>query len=516
MNPRGTTVSSLRFSLGWLLRIAMLALALALGGCASVDIRGTQIKGPNDGAVVIRVLPNVQSSSQFFKNWQFLKLARAPQAGESSEVEYAVLPKTDAASRSAIYAGTLPPGQYRFVQFSAQQCGYMCVSSLLEVAPKFSRFEVKPGQITDLGVLVQTDPYDGSRRVMLTHESAGSSALTPELVREVLPDLLPMMSRPRLSWLAESVPSPMAAMHQSAIQHSYGLLSPRETEDGAFLYGTANGVVGRWKPGASHQSHDIGERVSVDSVLVLPDERWMAAGEFSTVKISGDRGRTWQSVRGDLPLGLVVDLNLWRDSVILTLMQGKLVKVYSAPAGSDQWKLVAEHTTDVNLFFDVQGVRPQSLLLGDVLVTTIPGRQLSVLDLSSGRAELRPLPGAIQMFSASADGVLRCRCISVIKVDPYESHDLGKTWVESTASRFMMMPAFRDKLNGVAFKGGFMSPSKFAYTRDGGATWVETTEAPFYFHQLFYSRDGSKAYAATMLGNLWQTENDGQTWQAIK
>ena len=516
MTPRFATAAPDAFSLTWLLRFALLALALALGGCASVEVRDTKIRNASDGAVVIRVLPNVQSSSQFFKNWQSLTLARVPQSGEGAEVTYAVSPKLDAASRSAIYAGTLPPGQYRFVQFSAQQCGAMCVSSWLTVGPKFSRFEVKPGQITDLGVLVQTDTQDGTRRAVLTHEAPGDHPLSAELFSEVLPDLLPMMSRPRLSWSPETVPAPMAAMQKAAIQLSHGFVSPRETEDGAFLYGTANGVVGRWKPGASHQAHDIGERVSVDSVLVLPDSRWMAAGEFSTVKVSGDRGRTWQSVRGNLPLGLVVDLNLWRDKVLLTLTQGSLVKVYSAPAGTDQWSLVAEHTTDVNWFFDVQGVRPQSLLVGDVLVTTIPGRQLSVLDLPSGRAELRKLPGAVQMFSASADGVLRCRCIAVIKVDPYESHDLGKTWVDSTASRFMMMPAFRDKLNGVAFKGGFMSPSRFTYTRDGGATWVETTEAPHSFQQLFYSRDGRKAYAATVFGNLWVTENDGQSWQAIK
>jgi hypothetical protein len=260
----------------WLRGLVLLGLALSLGGCATVEIRDTKTRNANDGALVIRVLPNVQSSSQFFKNWQSLKLARSPQTGETQEVEYAVSPKTDAASRSAIYAGTLPPGQYRFVQFSAQQCGYMCVSSWLNVDPKFSRFEIKSGQITDLGVLVQTDPQDGSRRTALTHDLAGDSGLTPELVREMFPDLLPMMSSPRLSWGMESLPSPMAAMHKAAIQTSYGFVAPRETDDGAFLYGSANGVVGRWKPGVARQAFDIGERVSVDSVLVLPDSRWMA------------------------------------------------------------------------------------------------------------------------------------------------------------------------------------------------------------------------------------------------
>ena len=500
----------------WLRGLVLLALAIALSGCASVEHRDTRIRSSNDGAVIIRVLPNVQSSSQYFRNWHALKLARAPRAGETAEVEYQVRPAIYAASRTAIYAATLPPGRYRFVEFSAQSCGYMCISSMLSVSTKFSQFEVKPGQITDLGVLVQTDPQDGSRGVALTHEQRGNNELTLEIVREVFPDLSPMMSSPRLSWSMGSVPTPMAALHKAAIRDSYGFVAPRETEGGAFLFGTANGVVGLWKPGNARQGFDIGERVSVDSVLVLPDSRWMAAGEFSVVKISHDRGKTWQTVRGNLPLGLVVDLNLWRDNVVLTMSQGGVVKIYRAPVAGDQWQLVASHATDVNWFFDVQGVRPQSILLGDVLVTTIPGRQLSVLDLNSGRAELRKLPGAVQMFSASADGVLRCRCLSVIAVNPYESNDLGKTWVESTASRFMLMPAFRDARNGVAFKGGFMSPSKFTYTSDGGKTWVETTEAPLYFHELFYSRDGKKAFATTLRGDLWQTEDDGRNWRAIR
>lgn len=501
----------------WLQRLALLAMAWVLVGCASVEVRDTKASSPDDGAMLIRVLPNVRSSSQFFKNWQTLKVARQPRAGEGTEVEYAISPgRDDGASRSALYAGTLPPGWYRFVQFSSQQCGYLCVSARMDVDPRFSRFEVKPGQLTDLGVMVQTNAGDGTANALLTHDPGGGSGLTPELVRELLPELQPMLARPRLSWHAATVPSAMAGRYKDAYRGSFGFVSPRETEDGAFLHGSANGAVGRWQPGGGRQMFDIGERVSVDAVLALPDGRWIAAGEFSVVKLSADRGRSWQSLRGNLPLGLVVSLGLWRGQVLLTLARGKGVEVYRAPAGSDEWQLIASHATDVNWFLDVQGVGPQSLLLGDTLVTTVPGRQVAVLDLASGQAELRKLPGAIQMFSASADGVLRCRCLSALKVDPYESHDFGKTWVESTASRFMLMPAFKDKMNGVAFKGGFLSPSKFAYTSDGGKTWVETAEAPIHFHQLFFSRDGSKAFAASPLGDLWQTEDDGRSWRAVR
>jgi photosystem II stability/assembly factor-like uncharacterized protein len=103
--------------------------------------------------------------------------------------------------------------------------------------------------------------------------------------------------------------------------------------------------------------------------------------------------------------------------------------------------------------------------------------------------------------------------MGMIGVDQYESSDFGQTWSETSGFRFMLIPAFRDKLNGVTVK---LSQKKFAYTSDGGKTWVETTEAPTYLNHVFYSRDGRKAFASSGLGNLWQTEDDGRTWRSIR
>ncbi|SEK34546.1 hypothetical protein SAMN05216359_101503 [Roseateles sp. YR242] len=494
--------------------------AMLLSGCASVEYRSPKLQAQTDGAVVIRVLPNVQSSSLYFKNWQALEIARLPGLDDShsdgKEKVYSIAPTTVGASRSALYAGSLPPGHYRFVKFSAMQCGAMCVQSWMGVNQKFSRFEVKAGQITDLGVLVQTAGED-SRSSLLTHAPKGGDALTPELVRELLPDIAPLLRQPTLGWREATVPPSMGSMQRLSITRSWGFASPHEDEAGSFLYGSANGVVGRWSPPWKRQSFDVGERVAIDAVLVTPAGDWIAGGEYSVVKLSKDRGATWNNLRGQLPLGLVVDLTVWRDEVLLTMLKGgKDVQVYRAPAGTDQWKLASSHPMDINWFFDVQGATPHSALVSDTLVTTVPGRQLAVLDLPTGRDDLRKLPGAAQMFSASADGVLRCRCISTIKVDPYESRDLGQTWQESTASRFMLMPTFKDKSIGVAFKGGFFSPSKFTYTRDGGNTWTETTEAPVFFNQLFFSRDGRKAYAVSLQGIMWVTDDDGESWDRVQ
>lgn len=486
-----------------------------LSGCTTVQYRSAKMDSPSDGAMIVRVLPNMTGASQFFKNWQNITVARLPSHPGEKETQFAVTPTLDGTSRTAIYAGSLPPGSYRFVKFSAQQCGAMCINSWIEVNPQFSRFVIKSGHLTDLGVLVQASSPTDARSVLLAHDSSIDHGATTEIVRELVPGLNNLLAAPSLSWAPESVSSKMADLFAYTRTFSFGFVSPKEADNGNLIYGSANGVVYSWTPGQRAQAHDVGIRASVETALVTTAGSWFAGGELGMLQMSDDEGAQWRSIRGNLPFGVIVDLNQWREKVVATTLRGNHVYVHMADAGTNDWKLIVQYDMDVSSFWDVPGVRPQSFLIGDRLITTVPGRKVAYFDLSSGESATYSLPGAIQMFSVSQDGVLRCRCIAAIAVNPYESHDLGKTWQDSAASRFMLMPAFRDKMHGVAFKGGFFSPSKMAYTEDGGATWIETTETPVYFNQLFYSKDGNTAYAASVYGAFWTTRNDGKTWEAL-
>ncbi|UXY54271.1 beta propeller repeat protein [Pseudomonas tohonis] len=79
----------------------------------------------------------------------------------------------------------------------------------------------------------------------------------------------------------------------------------------------------------------------------------------------------------------------------------------------------------------------------------------------------------------------------------------------------MLMPTFRDEKNGIAFEIGFFSPNRMVYTADGGKNWIETTEAPIFFNQLFYSRDGKAAYAGSARGEFWMSTDDGRSWHQM-
>ncbi len=500
-----------------LIQVFWLALVLLLAGCATpVQHRAPVLEAAStDGAMIVRVLPNSVGASQFFKNWQSITLARQAEKEGEPESLFSFSPIGDGTSRTAIYAGALPPGAYRFVSFSAQQCGAMCVSSNITMGPKFSRFEVKSGQLTDLGVLVQTPAPKDSKKVLLAHGTApAGDASTPEIVRTLVPGLQTLLAAPVLGWTPASVPQGMADLYQYAKLMSFGVVSPQELADGSFIFGSANGVVYRWKPGKREATYDVGARASVESMLVMPTGSWLAGGELGLLQISDDAGNTWRSVRGNLPLGVVVDLHLWQGQVLATVLRGKYIHIQKAQAGSDQWQALARYEMDVSSFWDVPGVRPQSFLndAGE-LVTTVPGRKMAVLDLNRQQSVMRDLPGAVQMFSMSHDGVLRCRCVATLAVNPYESRDGGKTWQDSPQSRFMLMPAFRDALHGVGYSGSIFSPGKMAYTADGGKTWVETTELPVPVTQVFYSQDGQTALAATTVGSMWISKDDGKTWE---
>lgn len=485
-------------------------LLMFLSGCASVEMRTAEIESPTDGAVLVRVLPNMASASQFFKNWDNIVVERLPIGAESSR-QFALLPTLDSTSRTAIYAASLPPGTYRFVEFSAQRCGYMCVSSLVTMNPSFSRFEVKSRRLTDLGEIIQLGL---DNKVLFAHKPEPDAGITTELIDQALPSLKPLLAEPALSWSSDSVPAHMDAAFKLAKEMSYGFVSVKDTDQGDFVYGSANGVVFSWRPGLRPVAHDINSQVSVESVLVTPGGSWLAGGELGILRQSDDLGATWRSIRGNLPFGVVVDLSYWNKRVIATTLHGNDVQVSSAPDGSDTWTPLAHYTMDIS-FWDIPGVRAQSHLVRDTLVTTLPGRKIAVLDLPSGKSDIRELPGAIQMFSVSQESVLRCRCAASIAVNPYESHDMGKTWQDSTNSRFMLMPTFRDEKNGIAFEIGFFSPNRMVYTADGGKNWIETTEAPIFFNQLFYSRDGKTAYAGSARGEFWMSTDDGRSWHQM-
>lgn len=501
-----------------LLRPALAAAALALAACASgptAQTRSAALEAPGDGALVLRLLPNNDGTNLYLKQWGSLRLARVDAGG--TRTEFLVPPTLDAAARSATYVASLPPGQYRFVTLPGHQCGYICQPSWITPNERFSGFQIIPGRITDLGTLVQGQMSAGAGSVLMAIEAKPTHAQTPELVRELAPPLVPLLQQPFASWDLNASSQALALIGEVVLRSSRGVTAPSETaEAGRFIHGSANGAVISVLPGGTRKTHDVGERSGVETVLVASDGSWYAGGEFSLLKQSTDQGATWKSLRGNLPLGLVVHLLEDDGRVLAAVLRGPRLQVLAAPLGSSEWKPLFAADLNVSRFWDAVNVRPALFVDGPRLVVSLPGQQLAVFDKATAQLSVRALPGSIQYVSVGKDGIYRCRCGSV-KVDPYESRDQGRTWQAVDTSRYFMLPAFRDARFAVRLQSAFAGPTRMAATRDGGATWTEgTPEVPHDLAWFVYSRDGKSIWGMTLTGVFWVSRNEGQTWETVK
>jgi photosystem II stability/assembly factor-like uncharacterized protein len=340
---------------------------------------------------------------------------------------------------------------------------------------------------------------------------------TGELIREFAPSLQPFLERPSIGWDLDDANRALAAVAEMALRTSLGVTAPSETaEAGRFIHGSANGAVMSVSPGGLRRSHNVGEKVGVETVLVTRSGTWYAGGEYGLLKASGDKGATWQDLRGNLPFGLVVALLEHGQRVHAAVIRAGRLKVLSSAEGQAEWSLLFEVPLNVNRFWDAVNVRPQLFADGDRIVASVPGQQLAVFDTATRQLAVRQLPGSIQYVSVGLDGVYRCRCGSA-KVDPYESADQGRTWKPSEASRYFMLPAWRDPRFAVRLQSSFTGPTKIATTQDAGASWQEAAEpVPHDLAWFTFSRDGKTIWGMTMQGGFWVSRDEGKSWQEVK
>jgi len=482
----------------WMLMRAVLLLLsslLVLSGCVHTETRSRDLESPEDGALVMRYLLNAYPNA--IRQQGEMLVEAVGQQNRSIPTQYRLTDTREATTLSTLVLATLPAGTYRLVG--------ACTENLL-CADRYKfnmTFTIRPGQLTDLGVVVSSRTNGDS------YGSPVEPEVTSAVVQKLAPALKPLLQTPILTWNQASSDTE-SQRFERAKRESVGVYSMQALDQGAFLYGSINGVVYRWTPGQAPVGHDIGRRVSVESVLATPSGRWLAGGELGVLRESADQGATWHSVSGNLPFGVITSLGSWQGKVIATLTEDRFVSLYSASEGDSKWTLLARHAQDVSIW-DPMLMPAKSTVIGDQLVTTVPGHKLATLDLRNGKSEIRDLPHHAGTFSVVADGVLRSKCDKGV----CESRDLGKTWQSAKPSPLFPAPAFRDANHGVAINGELFAETFIAYTNDGGATWINAMPINPHVNQLFYNRQGNRVYAASQTGEFWESVDDGRHWKQL-
>ncbi|HET6914262.1 MAG TPA: hypothetical protein VFH71_13085 [Rhodanobacteraceae bacterium] len=428
---------------------------------------------------------------------------------------YRIFPQSKGMLHSALFGGPLPPGTYEFPTVGTGQ-DYSAPCGSDSGDSKFIRFKVQADKLSYLGTIELT-ASDKRRRSILAPELAPDMQPVSELVKVEFPELERFVSNPIVGWIPTSAPPGLETIQRYAVTNSFGLLDPSETSEGGFIFGSRAGVIREWEPGSQQPLiHDAHVRASLESTAVLPNGSWLAGGEGSALLMSSDRGKSWKSVRGNLPFGAIVSLDADASGkVYVTVLEDSNVRIYSGQPDTGQWTEIASYSTTFNHWTSIPGVLPHTFLQDGKLITSVPSKQVAVYDLQSDKSVIRDLPGAIQVFSVSADGALHCRC-NGFAVNPWDSHDFGQTWARSPSSRWMMMPAMRNAHHGVAWVGAMMGKRGMAYTDDDGQTWHLSTETPDVFPQhVFYSKDGKQAFATNDVNVLWESDDDGHSWHTV-
>ena len=508
----GRSARAGRYLTGCLLAVA----AAVLAGCVQTATRAHLVPRNNDGGVLLKISDNLPINAWVATRGDSVTVRRLPDPTDPSATCYALHQDVRGLSASSFLAASLPPGTYEFPTIGAKDMSVgACNKRDLLKAPdsQFGKFSVSPGRLTYLGVLERTGGAELHHSYMIPMFTSAPGGLG-EILHEVFPDLEKLRTDNAQGWLEHSLPPGRALLGRYALVNSYGLFSPSQAADGTWIFGSRTGVIRSWSRGQAQASeHDTGHRVSLVTTAVLPDGSWLVGGEQSTLLDSADQGRSWQSMRGDLPYGLVAKLAPTGQEVLLTLVDGKDVFVYRGDVHSAHWRKVAAYKTEFAHWTGMIGVSPESTLVGDTYLTTLPSRHLGVYNVSTGASEVRDMPGSIAAFSVSDDHVLRCRCAATIAVSPYESSDLGKTWKSSGFSRYMALPGMADAQHGVTwYKKGLFDDPNLAYTQDGGQTWQRSIKPPFLLTHFFYARDRKIVYASNDVDTIWSSDDGGKHW----
>ncbi len=500
-----------------------------LSGCTSIENRPTDIQSPDDGLMVVSVLENSprKSSLEYWSNAS-LTAVNVTKKGEPETEFIANEIRTDAATRTTLYAMSLPEGEYKVTSFSTDYCGVndgfvmSCHHGFYRTGEDFTgKFKIKAGQLTDLGLIINTnDPLHTFDRTSYDLSQPALSSL--KLINRFLPEYEELTNSTSLGWLPNKNPKSMSTAFNYAKANSQGFVSPTELNDGSLLYGSANGMLFKWHPKSQPVGIDVGERKSIESLLVTSTNQWLVGGELGLLKITNDQGKSWQSVSGNLPFGITISLLEWNGKVISTILKGSKVYIHTTTIGDSHWEELAVYTIGDMHFFNGGTLQlPQTFLMDDQLATALPQDQFALLNLRTKTKEIHKLPGIMLNVFHLEDGRVFCKCKGAILPSTYVSEDKGKTWKNST---FPILspdkPVFKDGLNGLSLKYEILGGGYITSTNNGGKTWEKTAHIlPRLFHKMFYSKDKKMLYAVPMAfplgGPLWISEDHGKTWRNL-
>lgn len=454
---------------------------------------------PNSNGLVIFKMSADSDNVGLFKYWQ--KLA-VKSTDKTQTTTHFIGFSEKGYSRSGVYFGSLPAGEYRFENFSSQICGYGCTSSTLDVSDNLGTFIVKSNTITDLGHVI----YKGvsKNRSLVAYGKSKDNWVSTYINKFYSEIPKSFHSNAMLGWKNHN--EKMAELYTTLKAQSSGLLKPVEASNGVVLFGSYLGSVRVWTPGKGVKSFDTGAQGSIESIAELKRGNWLAGSENGQILESNDNGKSWGKIDNTFLGSGVLGLNVFKEKVFATVVNEKEASIYYRSLDQNNWKFLSKHPYKFSFWTGVLR-QPDTIAYKNYLVTILPSKSLFVTDMETLISTEKEFPGSVYSFVLSNDGVIRTFLTTGLFPKPYESHDLGNTWIESTHIKYMYYPHFKDMNNGyglsiVPTRSG--PTSQLNVTADGGKTWAAKGTLPY--GSQYLSRGTKRLWHLNKNGNLYTTD----------
>lgn len=490
-------------------RSVILSLMFILAGCTTMStVNNGDSVSIDEGLAIFRLTSNARSIG-FFQYWQNVELEDV-KTGRKYSINYS----NAGNSQSGIYFGSVPEGEFRLTMFSSESCGSVCINSTLYLSEALGTFEVKAGRLTDLGHLIY-QPISEERSIVV--RSAMIKPWLKDYIAEYYPKIpLSFVDADYLGW--NDTPKSFFE-HKEAynlvLKYAQGLFSPHETIDGKVLFGTKLGNLRMWLPTKGLYSIPTGYQGVITAVTTLNDKTWVVGTEDGSMKVTHDAGLTWYDKLSPFKNEGITYLHTYKGNLYAVGADTEKADIYYE-SGTEGWKQISSHAIDFNIW--TGGLRyPVTKAYKNKLVTALPGAEIIVTDMEQLKTKTKTSPGTVMDLTLGKDGVIRVKATQLMIVDPYESHDFGKTWVESAQSRFMVLPYFIDEKNGYGLQGEWLSAdASLSKSDDGGKTWHQMQALPYRTPAFGYVTHSKTLFANDQYDTIIFSQDAGKTWNLVR
>jgi hypothetical protein len=405
---------------------------------------------------------------------------------------------------TALFVRALPPGRYNTQELIRAQ---------LRSPLPYGQFEVRAGEITDLGAIVlvyhRLGAMSGQFRVakLPTPEDSDASIalLSPELRKQF----------PRIQRVAtgDTLTGADVDLVRTGKQHSTILSRSRYIPGRPIAFGRALGMVSVWDPTRKGWKHlDTGRSFGVHSVSFDNEGKLYAGLEEGVLLVHTDAG--WRKLPTPMKGATLLSFGQGPSGEFFSVVQDRAVqKVLTTTAPeSGAWKEI--HS--LPMFAGTLGLpSPVVASMSDgelVVIHYASNTTLNVLDLGSKSWQTIPTSEYLFVHSVLPDGLIVAFGGTGFSPKLITSRDWGKSWTSKPMERGSTVGAFRSA--AIAYVGNVDGQTtQIRMSRNGGDTWEEMGSIPTGVQQLHVLPEAGWLIATNLVNNLYVSADDGKTWR---